>query len=73
MYTIFLSVAFTVICCSTFAQTKKPDSTKKTVTAGAAHSPLIQEKVWPEPYSNFKNKGSVIIKPAIAFEIRTRL
>ncbi|MGF2412567.1 hypothetical protein [Ferruginibacter sp.] len=60
-----------------FAQTKKTDSAQKHLPVSnntpSSSSSLIQEKVWPVPYSNFKNKTSIIIKPATAIEIRTRL
>lgn len=70
---LILSTAFTVICCCAFAQTKKFDSAKKTIPTSPVHSALIQEKIWPEPYSNFKNKGSIIIKPTSILELRGRL
>ena len=75
MKNYILSTAFTVLCAVAFCQTKKTDSTQKptTQTNKTPSSALIQEKVWPVPYSNFKNKTSIIIKPATAIEIRTRL
>jgi hypothetical protein len=76
MKPLILSAAYTVICCCAFAQTKNTDSIKRNapISSGTPSSTsLIQEKVWPVPYSNFKNKTSIIIKPATAIEIRTRL
>ncbi len=68
-----LSIAFTLIVCIAFAQTKQPDSTKKTTVPPPVHSALLQQKIWPEYYINNKNKGSVIIKPSAVLELRGKL
>lgn len=67
-----LSAAFTVICCSVFAQNKKPDSSKRNAVATTGYPPLAQQKIWPVN-NPLKNNDNYIINAGPAVKTRTRL
>lgn len=75
MKNLFLSVAFTVICCAAFSQTKRADSTKKNVDTRTVQSQqLVQQKIWPvSNAAPMKTNEPVIINPRPAFKTWVRL
>ncbi|MGG9960529.1 hypothetical protein [Ferruginibacter sp. SUN106] len=68
-----LPVAFTVICCTAFAQTKKADSTKKIIPVKTSQPQLAQEKIWPINNMPAKNADAVIINQHLTVKTRLKL
>jgi hypothetical protein len=72
MKPLILSCAFAALYQLAFAQTKKPGSTKKSVTVKIQPVPLKQEKIWPVN-TPAKSKDSFTINSRQAIKTRTRL
>ena len=68
MKQLILTCAFATVCCKTFAQTKKTDSTKKNIPVKIQPAPLSQQKIWPA-----KVNDSFMINSRPAIKTRTRL
>jgi hypothetical protein len=73
MKPIILSAALCILSCSCFAQTKKADSSKKSIPVSNNSSSLKQQKIWPVNNTILKNKDSFIINNAPSIRTRTRL
>jgi hypothetical protein len=69
----FISASLFIMCCSSFAQTKKADSSRKNIPLSNNSSPLKQQKIWPVNSTALRNKDSFIINNAPSVKTRTRL
>jgi hypothetical protein len=73
MKNLILPVVFTVICCTTFAQTKKTDSTKKITLPRTLQPQLAQEKIWPVNNGPAKSTDAVITNQRPTVKTRLKL
>jgi hypothetical protein len=73
MKRLIISATLLVMCCSSFAQTKKADSSRKNTPTPVNTSALKQQKIWPVNSTALKNKDSFIINSGPVVKTRTRL